>query len=129
MTLRALIVDDNAEFLDAASRLLKGEGIAIVGVAPTAAEAFRLVEKHDPDVVLVDVYLGDDSGLDLAERLRQSAGRRRPVILISADSEVDVEDLIAASSAVGFVSKSRLSANAIAELLDRGERADGFEPG
>jgi hypothetical protein len=46
------------------------------------------------------------------------------VILISTDLEADLEDLIATSTAIGFVSKSRLSANAIAELLDHGERAD-----
>jgi DNA-binding NarL/FixJ family response regulator len=125
MIVRALIVDDNAEFLAAASRLLEGDGIAVVGVASNAAEALRLVDEHDPDVVLVDVYLGDESGFDLAERLGPAAGRQRRVILISADLEADLEDLIAASTAIGFVSKSRLSAKAIAELLDHGERADG----
>jgi CheY-like chemotaxis protein len=129
MTVRALIVDDNAEFLGAASSLLEGEGIAVVGVASTSAGALRLVDEHDPDVVLVDVYLGDESGFDLAKRLSSAAGRQRPVILISADLEADLEDLIAASSAIGFISKSRLSANAIAELLDRSERADGSQPG
>jgi DNA-binding NarL/FixJ family response regulator len=129
MTVRALIVDDNAEFLGAASRLLEDEGIAVVGVASTAAEALHLVDEHDPDVVLVDVYLGAESGFDLAERLRPAGRRQRPVILISADDEADFEDLIAASPAIGFVSKSRLSADAIAELLDRGERADGLPPG
>jgi DNA-binding NarL/FixJ family response regulator len=129
MAVRALIVDDNAEFLGAARRLLQREGIAVVGVASSGAGALRLVEEHDPDVVLVDVYLGDESGFDLAERLSPAAGGGRPVILISADAEADLEDLIDASPAIGFVSKSRLSANAIAELLDRGDRADGLEPG
>jgi DNA-binding NarL/FixJ family response regulator len=129
MTVRALIVDDNAEFLGAARSLLEREGITVVGVASTAAGALRLVEEHDPDVVLVDVYLGDESGFDLAERLSPAAGRRRPVILISADPQADLEDLIDASTAIGFVSKSRLSANAIAELLDGGDRADGLQPG
>jgi CheY-like chemotaxis protein len=129
MTVRALIVDDNAEFLGAARSLLGREGIAVVGVASTAAEALRLVEEHDPDVVLVDVYLGDESGFDLAERLSPGAGRARPVILISADPEADLEDLIDTSEAIGFVSKSRLSANAIAELLDRGEPDDGSRSG
>jgi two-component system nitrate/nitrite response regulator NarL len=124
MTVRAVIVDDNAEFLGAATSLLEGDGIAVVGVASNAAEALRLVDEHDPDVVLVDVYLGDESGFDLAERLSPATARQRPVILISTDLEADLEDLIATSTAIGFVSKSRLSANAIAELLDHGERAD-----
>jgi CheY-like chemotaxis protein len=129
MTVRVLIVDDNAEFLGAASSLLEGEGIAVVGVASTAAAALHLVDEHDPDVVLVDVHLGDESGFDLTERLRPGAGRQWPVILISTDDEADLKDLIAASPAIGFVSKSRLSADAIVELLDPGERADGLQPG
>jgi CheY-like chemotaxis protein len=129
MAVRALIVDDSAEFLGAARRLLEGEGITVVGVASSGAGAVRRVEEHDPDVVLVDVYLGDESGFDLAERLSAAPERRRPVILISADAEADLEDLIDASSAIGFVSKSRLSATAIAELVDRGERADGSRSG
>jgi CheY-like chemotaxis protein len=109
MALRALIVDDNAEFLAAARKLLQREGISIVAVASTSAGALPLVEEHDPDVVLVDINLGDESGFDLAERLSPAAGRRWPVILISADAEADLEDLIAASVAVGFVSKTRLA--------------------
>jgi CheY-like chemotaxis protein len=129
MALRALIVDDNAEFLAAARTLLQREGISVVAVASTSAGTLRLVEEHDPDVVLVDINLGDENGFDLAERLSPAAGRRWPVILISADAEADLEDLIDASVAIGFVSKSRLSANAIAELLDRGDRADGSQSG
>ncbi len=111
------------------AKLLQREGISIVAVASTSAGALPLVEEHDPDVVLVDINLGDESGFDLAERLSPAAGRRWPVILISADAEADLEDLIAASVAVGFVSKTRLSANAIFELLDRGDRAGGSQSG
>jgi CheY-like chemotaxis protein len=129
MALRVLIVDDNAEFLGAARGLLEREGISVVAVTSTGAGAQALVEEKDPDVVLVDIDLGDESGFDLAERLSPAAGRRRPVILISADAEADLKDLIDASAAIGFVPKSRLSAGAIAELLDRSDRADGSGPG
>jgi DNA-binding NarL/FixJ family response regulator len=129
MAVTALIVDDNAEFLGAARSLLEREGISVVGVASTSAAALRLVEEHDPDVVLVDIDLGDESGFDLAERLSPATGKRSLVILISADAEADLEDLIDASAAIGFLSKSRLSANAIAELVDRGDRADGSGSG
>jgi CheY-like chemotaxis protein len=122
MTVRAVIVDDNAGFLAAARGLLEREGITVAGVASTGPVALRLVEDHDPDVVLVDVDLGDESGFDIAERLSPAGGRRWPVILISADVEADLGDLIDASAAIGFVSKSRLSANAIVELLDRDDR-------
>jgi CheY-like chemotaxis protein len=115
MAVRALIVDDNAEFLGAARRLLEREGMHVVGVASTSAEAVRSVEEHEPDVVLVDVDLGAENGFDLAGRL----GRR--VVLISAHPEQDLEELVDASAAIGFISKMRLSANAIVELLEDGE--------
>jgi CheY-like chemotaxis protein len=119
MTVRVLIVDDNPTFLRAARGVLEREGITVVGVASTGAEALRFADEHDPDVVLVDVDLGDESGFDVARRLSPVTGRRRPVVLISAYPEQDLEGLVDASSAIGFVSKSRLSANAIVELLDR----------
>jgi DNA-binding NarL/FixJ family response regulator len=126
MIVRVVLVDDNAGFLDAARGLLEREGLAVVGVASTGAEALALVDGHDPDVVLVDVDLGDESGFDVAEGLCRT-GRRWPVILISADSEADLEDLIDSSAAIGFVSKSRLSAITIVELLDRDDRT-GSDP-
>src|SRR3954469_820169 len=57
--IRCLIVDDNRPFLDAARLLLEREGIAVVGVATTTAEALRLEEELRRDVVLVDIRLGD----------------------------------------------------------------------
>lgn len=119
MSLRALIVDDNAEFLATARRLLERGGISVVGVASTGAEALRESEEHNPDVILVDVDLGRESGFDLADRL-STASPSRPVVLISAYHEQDLEDMLETSSAVGFISKSQLSAQAIIEVLDQG---------
>jgi CheY-like chemotaxis protein len=121
MSLRAVIVDDNAEFLQIARSLLERGGITVVGTALTGAQALRSAEQHDPDVVLVDVGLGDESGFDVAERLNRPTGRRMRVVLISARAEEDLVDLIEASPAIGFVSKSRLSADAIIELLHPGD--------
>jgi CheY-like chemotaxis protein len=132
MTVRVLIVDDNVEFLRAARGLLQREGITVVAVASTCAEALRSAEAHNPDVVPVDVDLGDENGFDVAERLSRPTGRPRPVALISAHPEQDLEDLIYCSPAIGFISKSRLSVNAIVSLLDRGagpaerDRASGL---
>jgi DNA-binding NarL/FixJ family response regulator len=119
MALRVLIVDDNAHFLVAARCLLKSEGIDVVGVASTAADALRYVGSLRPDVTLVDIDLGDESGFDLAEKLTKAVESERPaVILISAYPAQDLEDLIEASPAVGFLSKTQLSASAILELLN-----------
>jgi len=81
----------------------------------------ELVASLHPDVVLVDLMLGDESGLDLAQLLAQSGRREAPaVILISACPQVDVEELIAASPASGFLPKSDLSADAIRRIVGDG---------
>lgn len=123
MSLRAVIVDDSAEFLRAARALLEREGITVVASVSTGAEAVRSVEEHDPDVVLVDIGLGRESGFDVAEQLSRAIGRRGRVILISAHLEHDLGDLVDASPAIGFVPKSALSAHAIIELLGDGDHA------
>jgi CheY-like chemotaxis protein len=116
--LRCLIVDDSRHFLNAARGLLERQGIVVVGVASTGAEAVQRVEELRPDVTLVDIELGGESGFEVTRRLpRDSGGTSGPVILISTHAEQDYADLIAASPAIGFVSKSALSADAIRELL------------
>ena len=119
MPLRCLIVDDNHRFLTAASDLLEREGITVAGIAFTCAEALRQVEALEPDVTLVDIDLGEESGFDLVRRRAanpiQSTSR---VILISAHDQADFADLIAASPAAGFLSKADLGARAISSLLE-----------
>jgi CheY-like chemotaxis protein len=120
MAMRVLIVDDNAHFLEAARDLLEREGMTVVGVASTSDEAVRRADQLRPDVALVDIDLGEDSGFDLAHQLVCATGTgRTPVILISAYPEEDLADLIEATPAAGFLSKSDLSTKAISALLGR----------
>ena len=114
--MRSLIVDDNDEFLDAASRLLSTQGLEAVGRASSGAEAVRLARTLGPDLILVDVQLGGDDGLGLTRRLAADA-RETPVILISTHSENELAELIVGSPAVVFLPKEALGANAIVELL------------
>ena len=118
--LRCLIVDDSRNFLDAARGLLEGQGITVVGVASTSVEALQRAEELRPDVTLVDIDLGGESGFDVVGRLHCRLGRSpSDVILISTHAEEDFADLIAASAAAGFISKGHLSARSIHRLLDR----------
>jgi len=112
---RCVIVDDNAFFLEGASDLLRREGLDVVGVASNGAEAVRLVTELRPDVTLVDVDLGDEDGLEVAGQL---TGHSK-VILISTHPESDMTHLLGASPAVGFIPKTRLSAQAILDALER----------
>ncbi len=117
MPLRVLIVDDSPPFLDAARALLERERVDVVGEASTSEDALRQADALEPDVVLVDVALGRESGFDLARRLANAGTRRVPVILISTRAEDDLADLISGCPVSGFVPKSELSAAAIQRVL------------
>jgi DNA-binding NarL/FixJ family response regulator len=113
--LRVLIVDDSQAFLTAAHSLLEQERLDVVECALTSTEAMRLARQLRPDVVLVDVMLGGESGLELARRLADQDGPA--VILVSTHEEEDLAELLADSPAAGFVAKSDLCAAAIRQIL------------
>jgi CheY-like chemotaxis protein len=113
-----LIVDDNPGFLEVARTLLEQEGLEIVGVASTGAEAVQSVAELHPDVTLLDIDLGLDSGFEVARRLFGDPDLDPgQLILISSHAEEDLVDLIEASPAIGFLGKPALSAMAIESLL------------
>ena len=119
MSIRCLIVDDNESFLGVARELLEQEGLDVAGVASTTSDALRQVQLLRPNVVLVDIFLGDESGIDLARRLTEDGlTEAATVILISTHAETDVADLIASSPAAGFVPKADLSASAIRRIVN-----------
>lgn len=117
--MRCLLVDDNASFLKSASALLQRQGVE-VDVASTGTEALRRTSGRPPDVVLVDIDLGDESGFEVAHRIQKSGyvpEDELRIILISTHAEKDFEELIDASPALGFLPKSSLSVRAIQQLL------------
>lgn len=116
--MRSLLVDDSSRFLAAARELLEGQGMEVVGVASTIEEAAQLARSLRPDVCLVDIDLGDESGFDLALRLTESGDDSPRVILISAYPERDFADMIPGSPAIGFLAKPALSAERIRAMLE-----------
>jgi CheY-like chemotaxis protein len=116
--MRCLIVDDSANFVEAARHLLEHGGIKVVGVASTSAEALRCFEQQRPDVTLVDVNLGSENGFELAEQLHRSGlPTPSPVIVISTHAEQDFAEMIATSPAIGFLAKFALTPGAIRDLV------------
>ncbi|MBC2643798.1 response regulator [Rhodococcus sp. NPDC056960] len=84
-----LVVDDDFMVAEIHRRFVdKTPGFTTVGVARTAAEALESVRTGNPDLVLLDVYLPDMSGLDVLQRLR-AEGNAVGVIMITAAREID----------------------------------------
>jgi DNA-binding NarL/FixJ family response regulator len=116
--LRCLIVDDSPRFGDEARGLLEHEGVSVVGIAGSGDEAVRLAEALRPDLALVDISLGEESGFDIAGRLVDSANAEAPaVVFVSTYDEREFRARIAASPALGFIAKTELSAERIRQLL------------
>jgi CheY-like chemotaxis protein len=118
VALRSLLVDDSKQFLEAASELLEGQGIAVVGVASTVDEALARVRELEPDVTIIDVDLKGESGFDLAWQLAAASDEApTSTILTSTHAESDLADLIAVTPVLGFIAKTDLSAEAIRDFL------------
>ena len=118
MPLRFLIVDDNASFLEEAAALLRREGLVVAGFASNMHEALERARELQPDVALVDIVLGPESGFEVERRLVEADGGTLKVILISTHAEGDFADLIDEAPVAGFVPKSELSRRAIGRLLE-----------
>lgn len=128
VAVRSLIVDDNASFLEAVTGLLERGGVRVVAATSTSEEAIDAARRLQPDLALIDIFLGEESGFDLARRLTELPGLDQlAVILISTYAEGDFADLIAASPAIGFLSKSELSEEAILEILGRRDGKGGVQ--
>jgi DNA-binding NarL/FixJ family response regulator len=127
MPLRCLIIDDNASFREEMCALLEEQGISIVGGAASGTEARQQIDELQPDVTLVDIDLGGESGFELVRGLCDGSGPAevQNVILISTHDPGEYADLIEASPALGFLPKTDLSARTILRMLDG---ADGVGP-
>jgi DNA-binding NarL/FixJ family response regulator len=112
--LRCVIIDDSPEVVDALRRSLEADGVIVLGTASTGAEGVHRTGQLGPDCVLLDVDLGDESGLDVARELA-AAGSSAAVILISAHAEY--AELADDTPVAGFLSKSGLSRAAIEQIL------------
>lgn len=91
MTIRTLVVDDDFRVAEL-HRLYTEEvrGFVVVGVARTGAEALDLAARLRPDLVLLDIYLPDISGIDVLRHLRE---QRRPVDVIAITAARDIATL------------------------------------
>lgn len=106
--IRALLVDDNPDFLDFAARYLAAAGgIEIAGTALSGAEALRQAERLGPDLVLVDLAMPGMNGLEVAAQLKQRPVAPRIVILTMYDNP-EYAEAAARIGADGFVTKAEL---------------------
>jgi two-component system invasion response regulator UvrY len=112
-TLSVVVVDPHAPVREGLPLLLAPEGIDVLGVSSTSSHAERLIERHQPDVVLVALVLSDGDGLGLLRKLVRR-GARSAVVLYSAEENGDAAAVAMHAGAAGVIAKRRT----IAELAE-----------
>jgi response regulator of citrate/malate metabolism len=90
MTIRVLVVEDDT-MLAAAHQELVGRvpGFEVIGVAHSGGEALRFLAVRQVDLILLDIYLPDMTGLDVCRAVR-AQGRTTDVIAVTSARDLDV---------------------------------------
>ncbi len=113
---KILIVDDDADFTEGLDLLLTAEGYAVQS-ARDIADATDALERFDADLILVDLHLGKESGVDLIDRLKV---RRSSIGCVLMTAYVEVEAVVSAlrHGAQDFLTKP-IHKDLLLTVLDR----------
>ncbi len=101
--MRVLIVEDDTLVGMGLLRQLQKLGHSVVGQAADAAEARQMFRAHEPQLVLLDIRLGSDDGIELARDLLKQ--RRVPMIIISAFAEKELIDRATEAGVFAYLTK------------------------
>jgi DNA-binding NarL/FixJ family response regulator len=103
--LRILVVDDHPLFQEALRELIHRQpGWRVCGKATDAAEAMRLLQETKPDMVIVDISLGDSSGIDLIKDI-SAKDPDLPMLVVSMHDESLYSEVAIRAGARGYVMK------------------------
>ena len=101
-----LIVDDHPVVRKGVGSLLSQySNIQVIGETGSFTTAVSVIQEQKPDVVLLDIRLGDKSGIDLAQHLRRINSSTRVIILTSYEDKAYIS-LAAQAGVYGYLSKS-----------------------
>jgi DNA-binding NarL/FixJ family response regulator len=89
--IRVLVADDHAIFRDGLRKLLEGaDDVQIVGEAANGVECTKLLAKHKPDILLLDLRMPEKDGLGVLEEINFDSTPTRVIILTAAEDDRDV---------------------------------------
>jgi two-component system nitrogen regulation response regulator GlnG len=115
-----LVIDDEQSVRYSFQRVLEGDGTTVM-TAGTAAEGLKAVREQAPDVVVLDIQLPDQSGLDLFQDLHQ-LDPKRPVIFITAHGTTETAIEAMKRGAFDYLVKP-VDLERISQVLDRAYEA------
>jgi len=95
VSIKLLVADDHEVVRSGLASLLSGSDIKIVAEASTANEAVKMANKHKPDVVLLDIRMGETDGLEALEKIHRDLPKTHVVILSTYDNPTYVARAVA----------------------------------
>jgi DNA-binding NarL/FixJ family response regulator len=126
MPLRLVLIEDHQALREGLELLLAREGIEVLGTAGNADDGRVLVETLAPDVSLIDIRLGEDSGIELTAQLIDADPERR-IVLYTGSSEIELLIKGLDSGARGYALKEGTQSElrtAITTVADGGTYVD-----
>jgi len=126
MGLRLVLIEDHQALREGLELLLGRAGIEVLGTAGTTDEGRELIERHDPDVALIDIALGEESGIVLTAELIDKEPDRR-IVLYTGSNEIELLISGLDSGARGYALKEGTQAelvNALQTVADGGTYVD-----
>jgi DNA-binding NarL/FixJ family response regulator len=103
--IRILIVDDHLLVRTGLRMLIENEtGMEVVGQAANRAEALALAESERPNLILLDIDLGNENGLDFLSELRKTAGQPH-ILVLTGLRDIEAHRRAARLGAAGVVLK------------------------
>ena len=126
LPLRVLVADDHRLFRQGLIGLMKTRKdlVSIVGEASTGHEAIRMVEQHQPDVVLMDIAMPDGNGLEATACIRERYPQTAVVMLTASESDDDLYRAVQLGAA-GYLLKD-LDAQELFAMLEGIERGEAL---
>lgn len=121
-TVSLVIIDDHTLFRTGLNELLTGRDLNVVGMTGSTDEAMSLVEQHQPDIVLLDLRMGEVGGLDILEQIRKQLPEQRVVILTTSIEKGDVLRALRLG-AVGYLLKD-MDPDHLVDLLKRAKQGE-----
>lgn len=105
-TIKIMLIDDHRSVLWGLDKLINGEKpkMAVVGTATSSAEAMLLLEKISPDIILTDLDLNGESGVNLIPDLIEKSTAK--VLVLTGSRNLDLRDNAMLAGAKGIVEKS-----------------------
>lgn len=93
--MRLLLADDHPMIRAAIEVLLRGTGFELIGMAGSGEATIQAVERHQPDILLLDLQMPDGNGLDVLRRLKAA---KSPVRIVMLTAGIDDSALLEAKS-------------------------------